>query len=63
MTPRAVLMAMYLGIGLGFAAGKLDLDDKIRESLRASQLRMAKLNARTLVDEMESRKVGIPVGR
>jgi len=62
MIPRGTFpVILYTGIAIGFAAGKLDLDVKVRDALRASQLRLAQMNARTLVDELESRKLGVAV--
>lgn len=53
--------ALILAATTGFVAGKLDLDTKIRDAIRAQNLRMAQMNARTLVDELESRKLGFPI--
>jgi len=57
--PTGAVVLLYAGIGAGFVAGKLDLDVKLRDAIKASQIRLAKLNAVTLVDELENRKLGV----
>jgi hypothetical protein len=54
---RPVEIAFILAAGTGFIAGKLDLDDKIRQAIERQNIRMAKLNAATLADELEGRKL------
>lgn len=55
-------IALVVGVGAGFAAGKLDLDVKIHEAIVNSRKRLMVESARTLVDELENRKVATPIG-
>jgi hypothetical protein len=57
--PSGTIIVLYAAVGAGFVAGKLDLDVKLRDAIKASQMRLAKLNAVTLVDELENRKLGV----
>lgn len=54
-------LAVYALVGIGFAAGKLDLDVKLRDALRASQERIALMNANAIADALERRKLGVAV--
>lgn len=67
MIPFPVKAAFIMAVASGFIAGKLNLDEKIREAIRAQNIRIAQLNARTMADELESRKLAVvprsmPVG-
>jgi hypothetical protein len=58
---RPVEVALIMAAASGFVAGKLDLDDKIRQAIHNQNVRIAQLNAQTLADELEGRKIGFPV--
>jgi hypothetical protein len=63
MFPDSALLkiALICAATAGFAAGKLDIDEKIKTAIARQNQKMAQLNARTFVDELENRKLGIPV--
>lgn len=61
MRGSPLVVALYIAAGIGFVAGKTDLDVKIREAMRASQQRLAEINARAIADALESRKLAVPV--
>jgi hypothetical protein len=62
MFPNIIKFALITGAAGGFLAGKLDLDVKIAEAIRNSRKRLMVESARTLVDELENRKVVTPIG-
>lgn len=61
MRNPGLALALYGAIGIGFAAGKLDLDVKLRELLHAQQLRIAAMNGAAVADALEQRKLAVKV--
>lgn len=51
-----VKLALITGITVGFVAGKVDLDEKIKDAMHRQNVRIGKLNARLLADELIERK-------
>jgi hypothetical protein len=55
----ALKAALVIGVGVGFAAGKLDIDVKIRDAIENANRRIAKINAQAMADELEGRKLAV----
>ena len=47
---------ILIGLAGGFIAGKIDLDEKIKTAIHNQNVKLGRLNARLLVDEIIERK-------
>jgi anti-sigma factor RsiW len=53
------MVVLMLGAGAGFIAGKLDLDQVVRDAVHNQNMRLAQLNAKAMADELQRRKISV----